>query len=48
MPAHLLAVRTAIYCDGLTERQAAERLGITRHQVRTRHAQALTILRPYI
>ena len=45
MPADLLAVLAAIYCDGLNERQAAERLGISRYKVRTRHAQALAILR---
>jgi DNA-directed RNA polymerase specialized sigma24 family protein len=44
MTAELLAVLAAIYCDGLTESQAAKRLGITRYQVRTRHARALALL----
>jgi DNA-directed RNA polymerase specialized sigma24 family protein len=44
MPTHLQAVLVAIYCDGLNERQAARLLGITRHRVRTRHAETLRIL----
>ena len=46
--AELLAVFAAYHLDGLNERQTAERLGITRHQVRTRRAQAAALLRPHI
>jgi hypothetical protein len=34
MPAHLQAVIDAYYLDGLTERQTAHLLGITRHRCR--------------
>jgi hypothetical protein len=44
MPDHLLAVLAAIYCDGLTERQTAERLGITCHHLRKQRNRALAIL----
>jgi DNA-directed RNA polymerase specialized sigma subunit len=45
MPAHLLAVLVAYYLDGLTEPETAARLNLTRHQVRTRHDQAIELLR---
>jgi DNA-directed RNA polymerase specialized sigma24 family protein len=45
MPADLLAVLAAVYCDGLSERQAAARLNLTRHQVRTRLAAAHRYIR---
>jgi len=44
LPAHLFAVLVAYYLHGLTERETAARLNLTRHQVRTRHARALAIL----
>jgi DNA-directed RNA polymerase specialized sigma subunit len=45
MPAHLQAVIDAIYTDGLTERETAKRLNVTRYEVRKRHAQAIAIMR---
>ncbi len=45
LPAELRAVVIARYVDGLNERETARLLGITRYHVRTRHAQALAILR---
>jgi len=45
LPAELQAIIDAMYVDGLTERDAAKRLNLTRRKVRTRHAQALAILR---
>jgi RNA polymerase sigma factor (sigma-70 family) len=45
LPADLREVIEAMYVDGLSEREAAGRLNITRHQLRTRHKRAIAILR---
>ena len=46
LPAHLQAVIDA-YRDGLNERETALLLGISRHKVRTRRAQARALLRSH-
>lgn len=37
-----------LHYKGLTERETAARLNLTRHEVRTRRAQAFALLRPHI
>ena len=44
MPAYLQAVVDAVFGDRLTERQTADRLNLTRHEVRTRLQAALAMI----
>lgn len=48
LTAELCEVVETVHYRGLTEREAATELGITRHQVRTQYAHSLARLRPHL